>query len=327
MEYKDKLKLERLKATFEDNFRLTRLYANYLENYPEIISSDMVLALTDSGFTKKEALVALLSEIFGLKFENPDDRRIIMDYLTPSVRIMDTKKYTENPYYKRVHIPNVTDGRWELRRESYKPYRGVIVDDMVICDDFKEYAPLGFFTEEFHFPAVLEDGNEWMTLTPVDLDTCDKAIEEAHGKVITFGLGLGYYAFMVSEKENVDSITVIEKSPDVIRLFERYILPYFKFKDKVRIINADAFEYAEKVMPNMCYDYAFVDTWRDAGDGAPMYVKMKSLEHLSEKTKFSYWIEKFLKSRVRSEKFIELMNRIESGESLSYAKIESELLM
>ena len=120
MEYKDKLKLDRLKATFEDNFRLTRLYANYLENYPEIISSDMVLALTDSGFTKKEALVALLSEIFGLKFENHDDRRIIMDYLTPSVRIMDTKKYTENPYYKRVHIPNVTDGRWELRRESYK---------------------------------------------------------------------------------------------------------------------------------------------------------------------------------------------------------------
>lgn len=325
MDYKDKIKFERLKSIFEDNFRVTRLYANYLENYPEIITSDMVSALENSGFTKEEALVALLSEIFGLKFENADDRRLIMNYLTPSVRIMGTKKYTENPYYKKVHIPNVTDGSWELRCESYKPYRGVIVGDMVIDEDFKEYAPLGFFTEEFHFPAVLEDGNEWMTLTPVDLDTCDEAIEDAFGKVITFGLGLGYYAFMVSEKENVDSITIVEKSPDVIRLFEKYILPYFKNPCKVKIINADAFEYAEKIMPSENFDYAFVDTWRDAGDGAPMYEKMKNLEHLSPKTKFSYWIENFLISRIRAVKFANMLDKIDTGLDVSYDDIKKEL--
>ena len=152
MEFKDKIKFDRLGEIFDDNFRLTRIYANYLEYYPEIISEDRVLALCDSGFTKEEALSAWLSQMLGLDYNVPEDRRIIMNYLNPSIRIMDAKKYTENPYYKRVKIPNVTDGSWELRQESYKPYRGVIVGDMVTDADFRESPPLGFFTEEFHFP-------------------------------------------------------------------------------------------------------------------------------------------------------------------------------
>lgn len=325
MDFKDKIKFERLRGIFSDNFKLTRLYSLYLENYNEIISQDMVNTLCEAGFTKEESIVALLSELFGLDIENPDDRRIIMEYLTPSVRIMDGRKYTENPYYKRVRIPEVRDGNWELRQESYKAYRGVIVGDMVTGEDMREYAPLGFFTEEFRFPAVLEDGNEWMTLTPVDLDTCEEAIEGARGRVVTFGLGLGYYAFMASEKTEVESVTVIEKSPDVIRLFERYILPYFKHREKVRIINADAFEYAERVMPAEGYDFAFVDTWRDAGDGAPMYMRMKALEHLSPKTEFSYWIEGFLRSRVRAEKYYEICDRVDAGEDIGYEAIAHAL--
>ena len=31
MEFKDKIKFDRLKEIFEDNFRLTRIYANYLD--------------------------------------------------------------------------------------------------------------------------------------------------------------------------------------------------------------------------------------------------------------------------------------------------------
>ena len=160
---------------------------------------------------------------------------------------------------------------------------------------------------------MLEDGNEWMTLTPVDLDTSEEAIEGAHGKVITFGLGLGYYAYMVSEKDNVDSITVIEKSENAIRLFEKYILPYFSHPEKVRVINSDAFEYAEREMPNEEYDFAFVDTWRDASDGAPMYERMKKLEGLNPKTEFSYWIENFLISRLRAFRFEELYEAVVSG--------------
>ncbi len=303
----DKIKFERLSATFERNFRITRCFAEYLERYPDVIAEEMIYALTaDGGITKEEALVALLSEIFALDFNNTEDRVLIRDYLTPSVRLLDAVKYENNPYYKNIRIPDVKDGAWEFKWEEYAPYRGVISDDMEIYGDFKEVPPLGFFTETFRFPAVLENGNEWMTLTPVDLDTCEEAVDRARGRVVTFGLGLGYYAYMASEKPEVESVTVVELSADVIRLFEKHILPQMNNRHKIKIVNADAFEYAEKVMPSEHFDLAFVDTWRDASDGAPMYLKMKALEHLSPNTEFLYWIERFLISRLRAEKFAEL---------------------
>ncbi len=310
----ERSRLERLLATFERNFKITQMYAQYLERYPDIITEEMVSALTEDGsITKEEAIVALLSEIFALSFENAEERVLIRDYLTPSVRLLDAEKYRNNPYYRNIKIADIKDGSWEFKNEEYPPYRGVIAADMIIRDDFTEIPPLGFFTESFRFPAVLEDGNEWMTLTPVDLDTCEEAIFAARGRVITFGLGLGYYAYMVSEKEEVSSVTVVEKSAEVIRLFKKHILPQFPNKDKITIVEADAFEYAERIMPGEKFDLAFVDTWRDASDGAPMYERMKALERLSPDTKFIYWIENFLISRLRALRFGEILGQIEEG--------------
>ena len=61
------------------------------------------------------------------------------------------------------------------------------------------------------------------------------------------------------------------------------------------------------------FDLAFVDTWRDASDGAPMYKKMKSLEKCSPNTKFMYWVEGFLRSRIRAEKFYEIIDAYKDG--------------
>lgn len=327
MDLRDRERLRRLEKTFELNFRLTRLYANYLENYNTIITADMMHALCgDGSIDEADGFAAILCQLFGLDIDgSPDERALIRNYITPSVRVMDAERYRSNPYYRNVKIPNVKKGTWELKSETYPAYRGVIAADMIIRDDFSEVPPLGFFTEDFVFPAVLEDGNEWMTLTPVDLDTSDEAIERAHGKVVTFGLGLGYYTYMVSEKAEVDSITVIEKNPDVIALFNEYILPQFSHPEKVRLINTDAFEYAEREMPREGYDVAFVDTWRDASDGAPMYVRMKRLEHLSPDTEFIYWIENFLVSRLRALRFAEIEDRLEDGEDMTYADIFESL--
>ena len=317
MNLNDKSKLDILRETFDLNYKVTELYATYLEHCPELITTDMIDALTeDSDISAKDAVVAILCEAFGLDYERGgQDRKIIRDYLTPSVRLLNAQRYTENKYYKNIKIPSVKDGRWELRTEYYPPYRAVICGDIDIKEDFTEIPPLAFFEERFDFPAVLEDGNEWMTLTPVDLDTCDEAIDAAHGKVITFGLGLGYYAYMVSEKHEVESITVVEKSEDVIKLFKTHILPQFKNGHKIKIVCEDAFEYAKHKMPLEDYDYAFVDIWRDASDGAPIYEKMKPLEKLSPKTEFSYWIENFLISRLRAFKFEKLYDSVVSGDA------------
>lgn len=308
-------KVSRIEDTFRRNFRITQLYALYLERCPELITAEMVDTLTaDGSLTREQAIGAILAEAFGLDIDkSSEDRILIRDYISRSVRMLDAERYINDPYYKNIKIDNVKEGDWEYRLESYPAYRGVICDDMDIYDDLTEVPPLGFFPKEFHFPAVLEGGNEWMTLTPVDLDTSREAIEAAHGRVVTFGLGLGYYAYMCSEKPEVKEITVVERSTDVIRLFKKYILPQFSHPEKVRIIESDAFRYAEADMPHERYDVAFVDTWRDASDGLPMYERMKPLEALSPGTKFLYWIERFLISRRRAIRYGELMDKIDEG--------------
>lgn len=327
MDFKDKERLKKLDDTFRLNFQLTRLYKSYLEKCPEIITDELMRELTDGAvFSKEEALCALLAEIFGIDRErSQEDRIFLRDYIMPSITVLDKERYLNDPYYKNVKIKNVKDGKWELKWESYAPWRAVIAADMVMGEDFLEYAPLGFFPERFDFPAVLENGNEWMTLTPVDMDTCTEAIEKSRGRVVTFGLGLGYFAYMASLKQTVSEVVIVELSPAVISLFKKHIFPFFPYPEKINIVNMDAFLYAKEVMPRENFDFAFVDTWRDASDGAPMYKRMKALENLSPKTEFSYWIENFLISRLRAEKYVEIRQKLDTGTDLSYDEIVKEL--
>lgn len=138
----------------------------------------------------------------------------------------------------------------------------------------------------------MENGRLWMSITPNEIETMKEAVERGFGKVLTFGLGLGYYAYMASQKNNVESITIIENNQDVIELFKSHVLPQFPNAHKIKIIKADAFEYVEKHMTNGKYDFVFADLWHDVSDGIEMYLKMKEYEKQNPDTVFTYWIEK-----------------------------------
>ena len=116
MDIRDREKFKRLEKTFELNFRLTRLYANYLEHYNEIINADMMNALCgDGSIDERDGFAAILCQIFGLDIDgSSDERTLIREYITPSVRVMDPERYTNNPYYKNIKIPEVKKGKWEL---------------------------------------------------------------------------------------------------------------------------------------------------------------------------------------------------------------------
>ena len=308
---KDFDKLKRLRKTFDLNYRWTHLLSDLLSYAPTIITEEMVDALcADGDFSKHEAVCALLCESLGLRpDENADDRALFHDYLAPAVRIFSPDRYAQNAYVKAVAGKEITLGRFAYKTKNYPPYRAAIAADVETDTDGRERMPLCFFDGPFSFFCVTEDGNEWMTLTPVDIDTCTEAIDRAHGRVVTFGLGLGYFAFMAAEKEEVREVTVVEKSHDIIEAFRDAILPHFPHKEKIRIVEADAFTYAEEVMPQEHFDLCFADTWRDAGDGLPMYLKFKPLEKLCPETEYLYWIENFLISRLRSAVFEEIWEK------------------
>ena len=100
-------------------------------------------------------------------------------------------------------------GNWDLGYQSYDAYECFIYDDIDVLDNMREIPKIGYFTEEFSFPTVFEDGVEWMAIKPNEIETMKPHIEKMSGDVCVFGLGIGYFAYMVSEKKDVKSVTVV----------------------------------------------------------------------------------------------------------------------
>ena len=290
-----------IEKTREKNFRLLHLYSLYLNERADFISSEMVKEIADiGGFSADEAFLLLFSEACGVHpTDGGEDSEFFQNYLSPSIRRLDTAKYRSDPYYQNIHFPNVKNGNWELRTDRLKAYQPFIWDDVQVDENLRELPPLGYFSEEFSYPVVLEEGREWMLVTPNEVETIRPAIQAAHGRVVTFGLGLGYFPYMASLKDNVDEIVVVERDPKAIGLFEQYILPQFSHREKVHPVCMDAFGYLDDVMPTERFDYVYADIWHDAGDGVPLYLRFKKYEERFPETIFDYWIEQTMLSYLR----------------------------
>jgi spermidine synthase len=118
--------------------------------------------------------------------------------------------------------------------------------------------------------------------------------DKAEGRCLVLGLGLGYYPYIISQSDKVKSITIVELNEKIIILFEKYILPQFEHKEKIRIVHADAIEYMKSVERDE-YDFCYADIWEGQVDGAPLYLQIKKNESRLPYTRFAYWIEEEIK--------------------------------
>ena len=113
-----------------------------------------------------------------------------------------------------------------------------------------------------------------MSLNPNEIETMKPYIKKAKGNVLVLGLGMGYVPYMISLKDEVKSITIIEKDKEIIDLFKKNLLPLFVNRNKITIIEDDAINY---VAENNKYDYIFADLWHDAEDGLSLFVQLKRI--------------------------------------------------
>ena len=183
-------------------------------------------------------------------------------------------------------------GAFELGYASYRPYELFVADDLRAYPDGAALPVLGYFTRPFAYPVLTENGREWMTATPNEINTIRPMAEAAHGHVLTLGLGLGYFAFHALLNPRVERVTAVERSADAIRLFRERILPAFPRPERLTILQADAFAAAPALYRSGQYDFVFADLWHDAADGLPMYERLKHMEVPGPE--YRYWIEKTL---------------------------------
>lgn len=235
--------------------------------------------------------------------------------------------YLENPYYQTVRPTPKKWGNLSLEYDTYRPGQGFVYDEIKVdLKTFAEHTPFGYFSETFRFLALKQYATTWMSITPHEIHTMEKPVEDAHGKVVTLGLGLGYYAFMASNKDDVSSVTVVEKDPKIIALFKESILPFFPHPEKIHIVEADAFVWEKEPFDA---DFLFADLWHLPEDGLPLYCRLLALEKNHPNTMFSYWIEEAMLTLVRRAVMVlideEMLESVD--ENYRYAETFSDRLI
>ncbi len=302
----EKKEFARIQDTFACNAEILSLYARYLNECPRLITPDMIGELTEGGLlTRPEAYAALLAAAFSLEDEKKGrDRRLMREYLAPSVRECDAALYRTDPYFQNIRVPQKQKNGWSLTAQTYAPYEAFVAGPLIHGAEFVEIPPLGYFTAAFSFPSVMQDGQEWMAIKPNEIETMRAPLSAAHGRVLTYGLGLGYFAYMAARRAEVESVTVVERDPAVISLFTEEILPQFgEIGEKITIVCADALGYAAREAPDGCFDYIFADLWHDTGDGVPLYLRLRRLEPVTKRAEYAYWIEDQILSALRAMLF------------------------
>lgn len=288
-----------------DNARILRQLSLYLNLMPDAIDGKMVdsIAFGLDREQREYAYATLLATYCGFDIvDSKEDKAFFRERFTRMCHIQNKSEFESDPYYRNIKFPDATNETWEFKTMHFKPYEAFLAAESILDKEGRLFPQIGFFEEEFSYPAVLQDSREWMTVTPHEIRTTLPAVNKSFGNVLTYGLGLGYFPYMAHLKDNVKSVTVVEKDKRVIELFTRYILPQFPNKDKIKVICADAFVFAEKETSKTFYDFIFADTWHDPSDGVEMYQKLKASEKYSPDSEYMYWIEDTLKYYMNLDK-------------------------
>lgn len=172
----------------------------------------------------------------------------------------------------------------------------LFINNTYNINNLLETPNFGYFTKDISFPVIYKNNIPWMSIVPSEINTMQHHIDKMYGDVLVLGCGLGYIAYMLSLKDNVSKITIIEKDYNVIKMFKDNILPQFKNKDKIEIILNDAINYLAK--NNYKYNFIYADLWYNGIDGINFYLKIKPFE-IKYESIFYYWIEDEIIQQIR----------------------------
>ena len=112
--------------------------------------------------------------------------------------------------------------------------------------------------------------NPWMSMTPMELMTMRLGIRKAKGHVIVAGLGMGYLLEQVAARPQVERITLVEQSQELLD----WVLPRLTVGKPMDVICGNAW----KVVPGIVADVALIDIFPDYGNNS-FNCRMKARDH------------------------------------------------
>lgn len=213
------------------------------------------------------------------------------------IKHLNIEEYKNNQYFKNVNVNENIINDIKLKYQTYNPYVAFLFDEPIIDknDYYLTKNQLGYFSSEYKFLSIEKNNVTWMSIIPHEINTMKIDIDKAEGDIYILGLGLGYFAYQVANKDNVKEITIIDNDVYLLDIFKRNIYPSFKNKNKYRFIVDDAFVYLNKIDKNK---FIFIDLWHNEEDGLLNYIKLK--KQLNNFTNVHYWIENSLLNALRN---------------------------
>ena len=315
LECKKLLQTKELNITFAD--MLNELCFAYNEETQKIFLSHQ-----RENATVQTALINTALNSLGIDHTYQENINLSKRFLQNTFSLLKAKDYQENPYNSLIKCVNIKENNFRIQtikfnKYSFLPYNEITVHEN---DYYREESHIAFTINDYPYLALLENNDIWMCITPNEINTMKPYINKAEGNVLVIGLGLGYYSYMISNKLNVKSITIIENNKSVINLFSNYILPLINNRNKIKIIYADGVDYLLKHYSQ--YDYCFVDIWHNPNDGLPFYIKI--MESIKNTTNISFWLEKSIISLYRRCLITVIEEQLHGSNEKNYLKAKNE---
>ncbi|MFA9422190.1 MAG: hypothetical protein ACERLG_01340 [Sedimentibacter sp.] len=244
---------------------------------------------------------------------------------------LSASEFYDMPYNKNIELKALNNSKTGIELKYYNLKKGHLEPvDFGNKDIYlKNYTSLAYYDKDIKSTVIVENGESWMSPNLAEKNTMALPIKKAHGNVLTFGLGIGYFPYNCILKDEVESVTIVEKNSDIIKLFKEIILPQFNTMKTIKIIEGDLFDYYNDAFLNS-FDYIFVDVWKNETDGLELYEQMMKKD-VSTKN-IDYWIEDailyslqqyvflYLKS-IMEGKLTEHINDFEDDESIHIIKM------
>jgi hypothetical protein len=143
------------------------------------------------------------------------------------------------------HVPNGTSGKWSITDFEVPPNA---------ISERLSFLKTGRGVPPGKYKGLSRGGTMVMSNTPDEIRDFQHFTRKAHGNILINGLGLGVVITELLSKKDIQSITVIEASDDVIKL----VAPSFN-DPRLTIIHADAYTYQPP--KNAAYDFVWHDIW------------------------------------------------------------------
>jgi hypothetical protein len=106
----------------------------------------------------------------------------------------------------------------------------------------------------------------WMSSTPMEMESQQHALAEMSGNVVIVGGGLGITIFNAIQKQDVNSVIVIEKDADIINFLLQVIFEAgWPYKEKIHFIRDDALAPKDVSTHLGHIDFLWVDIWETLG--------------------------------------------------------------